>query len=353
MAARTQAGQRWRLVGIVVGASVLFGMVFGFFQVDNPAEDRTATLLAIGRGAWTGAVIAGLLSMFEAGAVAFPAIRRSARPPFLALLLYRSLLYLLVIVGGLWSGAAIFHITEAPPIGWNSTTYWQVGASATAGLAFNFLFMINRLLGPAVFRNFLTGRYHHPRIEHRVLLFADLVGSTAIAERIGDLEFHRFLNAVYGDLTRPVIATGGAIHKYVGDEMIVSWPDMPSTRIAALRCGLDAIRTLAEARTRYRGAFGAEPAIRVAVHAGPVVAGEMGDVKQEIVYLGDAMNTAARLVDCCRTLDRPLIASGELLDGLALPAGLDTEPMGETTIRGKSRPMALYALTGGGGGTRE
>lgn len=346
----SSARQHWRLVGIVVGTSILFGMVFGFFQVDDPAADRIATLLAIGRGAWTGAAIAGLLSVFEAGAITLPRSARFRRLPFLVVLFSRSLLYLVVIVGGLWSGAAIFRIDGAPPVGWNSETYWQVGASAIVGLAFNFMFMINRLLGPAVFRNFLTGRYHRPRVERRVLLFADLVGSTAIAERIGDLEFHRFLNAVYGDLTPPVLAARGVIHKYVGDEMIVSWPDMPATRIAALRCGLDAIGTLAEAAGRYSRDFGVVPAIRVAVHAGPVVAGEMGDVKQEIVYLGDAVNTAARLVDCCRALDRPLLTSGEVLDGLALPAGLLSEPMGETTIRGKTRPVVLHALRAGGGG---
>ena len=47
------------------------------------------------------------------------------------------------------------------------------------------MFYMNRLLGQHVLLNFVTGRYHQPRVEERVFLFIDMEGSTGFAERLG------------------------------------------------------------------------------------------------------------------------------------------------------------------------
>src|SRR3546814_1515333 len=70
----------------------------------------------------------------------------------------------------------------------------------------------------------MRGRYHQPRRENRLFVFFDMRGSTAIAERIGDVAFHRLLNRFFIDLTEAVLPWHGIVHKYVGDEMIVTWP---------------------------------------------------------------------------------------------------------------------------------
>jgi len=322
--------------GVAIAAAGGEGLVHGALQ-------RSAF-----RGLWTGGFIASLVVVAETFYVNGQAGAWMRRLSFTGQLLARTLLYLVVILSGIWSGTTLFQVTDASPFGWNSETAIQLGFSLAISLVINFAMAVNRLLGQAVFRNFLTGRYHRPVVERRVLLFVDLVGSTATAETIGDLAFHSLLRDVYRDLSGPVIDRAGVIEKYVGDEMIVSWPDRPETRLAAMQCGLDFQQVLDRAAPRYRERYGLSPRLRGAVHAGPVVTGEMGELRQEIVMLGDAMNTTARLVDLCRTHDRALLASDAVLAGdpdVAGQEGLRLEDIGSTAIRGRSQPIRLHALS--------
>ena len=70
-------------------------------------------------------------------------------------------------------------------------------------LGYNPLFGVNELLGPGVLFAFVAGRYYHPRLEERVLLFIDMRSSTAIAERLGEVRFLDFLNLFITDLSLP------------------------------------------------------------------------------------------------------------------------------------------------------
>jgi adenylate cyclase len=75
-----------------------------------------------------------------------------------------------------------------------------------------------------------------------------------------------------------------------------------------------------------------------------VIAGEMGDVKRQIVFLGDAVNAAARLEQACRDFDRDVLTSGELLDRLDLPAEVSVEALGPILLRGRTAPTDVFAL---------
>jgi adenylate cyclase len=219
--------------------------------------------------------------------------------------------------------------------------------SLAAALVFNFFLMLNRMLGQNVLGAFVTGRYHRPREEERIFLFADLAGSTATAERVGNARFHRLLNDVIMDLTEPVLEARGEIHAYVGDEVIATWPLARGLENAAcVRCCLDIQERLAARAPAYRRAYGVEPRLRMALHAGPVIAGEMGDVKRQIVFLGDAVNAAARLEQACRELDRDVLISEALLSRLDLPEGVCAEALGPIPLRGKAEPTRAFALSG-------
>jgi adenylate cyclase len=177
------------------------------------------------------------------------------------------------------------------------------------------------------------------------VLFLDLHGSTQLAERLGDKDFHRFLNRVFFDLTDPVIESGGEIYRYVGDEIIVSWrPGRDAQR--AVICAFAIEDALARRRADYIRAFGAAPHLRAALHAGPLVIGEMGDVKREIVMLGDTMNTAARIEEVCRAIGRDYIVSEIVLRRAApLPSGIRAESLGPMPLRGKETNIELFALS--------
>ena len=114
-----------------------------------------------------------------------------------------------------------------------------------------------------------------------------------------------------------------------------------------------ALDRLARRAPDYVREFGASAAVRAGLHCGEVVAGEMGSAKREIVFLGDTVNTAARIQELCRETGERVIASAELIDRLELPPGIAKRPLGDLRLRGKGAELALYALTRPGAGRRE
>jgi adenylate cyclase len=83
---------------------------------------------------------------------------------------------------------------------------------------------------------------------------------------------------------------------------------------------------------------------RAGLHCGPVVIGEMGSVKKEIVFLGDTLNTAARLQEICRQAGDRVLASAALLKVLELPFGITKRPLGDLHLRGNESDVVLFAL---------
>jgi len=95
----------------------------------------------------------------------------------------------------------------------------------------------------------------------------------------------------------------------------------------------------------YVGEFGVAVNIRAGMHCGPVVTGEMGSVKKEIVFLGDTVNTTARIQEMCRQTGERVLASADVVDRLELPPGVAKRSLGGLRLRGKENDVALYALT--------
>jgi adenylate cyclase len=218
--------------------------------------------------------------------------------------------------------------------------------SFAAAFVFTFIYDVNRLLGQNVLLNFVAGRYHRPRVEMRVFLFVDMEGSTGFAERLGPLAFHRLLNRFVIDLTEPIVAARGEIHSYVGDELIATWKlDEGVAHAHCVAACFSAMDRLARLAPDYRREFGAAVNFRAGMHCGPVVTGEMGSVKKEIVFLGDTVNTTARIQEMCRQTGDRVLASADLIDRLELPHDVAKRSLGGMGLRGKKNDVALYALT--------
>jgi adenylate cyclase len=208
------------------------------------------------------------------------------------------------------------------------------------------LFGVNDLLGPGVLFAFVAGRYYHPRLEERALLFIDMRSSTSIAESLGEVRFLAFLNRFVTDLSIAILEGGGEIHKYVGDEIISSWKLAAGPNDAGcIRACFSALNRLAEGGLAYERDFGFRADFRAGVHCGPVVVGELGFVKKEIALIGDAMNTTQRIQNACREADCRVLASSALLDRIVgLPSGISARALGPMPMRGKTQSVALFAL---------
>ncbi|MBV8796834.1 MAG: adenylate/guanylate cyclase domain-containing protein [Hyphomicrobiales bacterium] len=301
---------------------------------------QTFDLYGMTRGAVTGALIGVILTTFDAFVLNAPLGAPLRRAPFAVHVAIKTAIYLGVILFALRLG----H--DLVPTPRNSSEGGDVVFSLAAAFVFVFILDLNSLLGQNVLINFITGRYYAPRVESRVFLLIDMEGSTGLAERLGPLGFHRLVNRFVDDLTQPIVAARGEIHRYVGDELIATWK--LAEGITDGRCVtacFGAIDRLARRAPDYRRDFGAAVTVRAGLHCGPVVTGEMGSVKREIVFLGDTVNTAARIQDLCRQIGDRVIASAELVDQLELPAGIAKRSLGDLRLRGKGADLALYALT--------
>jgi adenylate cyclase len=219
---------------------------------------------------------------------------------------------------------------------------------AVVAVTIQVVLQLNRVIGASVVRYFVTGAYHHPTPEERIFLFVDLAGSTRLAERLGSARYFELLRRFVDDLTDPVLETGGEIYQYAGDEVVITWRMAAGRRDAScVRCFSSRRAPLARAAARYRRDFGVVPAFRGGLHGGPVTGGELGDLRRQIVFVGDILNTAARLEEYAKRSGADLVASGALLATLDLPAGIAAVPCGELALRGKGESVRAYALGAG------
>ena len=335
---RERTAFRIRSIVAVTAMSSVLGIWLG------SRFEPTATAMLT--GSITGALIGGTITCGEI--VLLQRGEALRRLPVLLALALRSAAYLAVF----FAAVAIAVVTVrligpgGAPVQAPAFTPSNFAISVSVAVAVNLFFTLRALLGAPTLTALLTGRYHQPRQEDRIVLFMDLRGSTTLAERLGDLDFHRFLNRVAFDVTDPVLESGGEIYRYVGDEIIVTWKLATGARDgAAVACIFAIAEALERRRGDYLGAFGAVPELRAALHAGRLIVGEMGDVKREIVMLGDTMNTTARIEQACRDLGRDIIASGAALRAVtALPPGVAAESLGPVALRGKEGEVELFAL---------
>ncbi len=138
----------------------------------------------------------------------------------------------------------------------------------------------------------------------------------------------------------------GEIYKYVGDEVIISWPEETARqRGLPVHCFVQFQARISQQAAGYQRDFGAVPAFRAGVHSGSVVAGELGDLKQEISYLGDVLNTTARLMEQARTTPHRLIISAAALGAAPLPPHCHMVNLGEFQPRGKQAAVRVFGLT--------
>lgn len=315
------------------------------------------TLIGVGLGWLIGGLGASMVAgsmigfLVSAGIVAFDVSwavglipRRWREAPFLVVIFTRSLVWMGVIVVGISvpllnvAGLSVADLVDQQFV-------IAVMVSFFAALLFNFVGQVNRLLGRRVLVRLIIGRYHRPREEVRVFLLIDLRGSTHIAERLGNLQYHAFLKRFISDVTGSVVRYRGEVHKYVGDEVILTWTAEEGLRDARCVRAVFAISdTLDAASDEYEADFGFVPDFWAGLHLGPVVAGEVGTIKHEIAFLGDTLNAAARIQQAGKELQRQFLASADIVSALALENDIAAESLGPIELRGIEDSVELYAL---------
>lgn len=333
--------EKWRTLARVLAVTVPIGTLIGFV-LGSLIGGAGASMAA---GAVIGLLVtAGIVGFNVSWAVGLiPAGWREA--PFLVVLLTRSLVWLAVIVVGVSLPLlTIAGLTFTDLV--DQQFVISITASFVAALLFNFVAQVDRLLGRGVLVSLVLGRYHRPREEVRVFLLVDLRESTQIAEQLGNLRYHAFLRRFIGDVTGSVMRFRAEVHRYVGDEVILTWTASDGLRDANCVRAAFAIADALEARSAdYEADFGRAPDFWAGLHMGAVVTGEIGTIKHEIAFLGDTLNEAARILQAGKDLRHWFVSSADVVAAVEWPSDLVSTSLGGIELRGVAESVELFAIT--------
>ena len=215
-------------------------------------------------------------------------------------------------------------------------------------LATTFGLELSRRLGKERLSSLITGRYRNPKEEIRVFLLVDLRDSTPLAERLGSVRFSGLLRDLFRDMTDSIRETDGEVVAYVGDEAILTWTERTGFADAnALRCFVGIRREIARRSESYERLYGVAPPLKCAIHLRPIVVTEFGDLRTDVAFHGDALNTATRILDECGPLRAELLLSATTAERLPPVSGVLLEPMGEVSLRGKGGLVGIVRATFG------
>ena len=177
-------------------------------------------------------------------------------------------------------------------------------------------------------------------------MFMDLRSSTTIAEKLGEQRYFNFLKDIFNHSTTSILETKGEIYQYVGDEIVISWKMHEGVDKAnCLNCFFKIQQTLKLRASYYKESYdGIIPEFKAGLHCGPVVAGEIGVIKRDIVFSGDVLNTASRIQEYCNKLNKQLLVSESLANELENQKDHDIQLVGEVELRGKEDKSQIYSI---------
>ena len=176
------------------------------------------------------------------------------------------------------------------------------------------------------------------------VLFADFVGFTTLSEELDAEVLQELVSGIFEDLAEQAVEHDGTIEKFIGDAIFVIFgapmahEDDPQR---ALRTALAMHRVFGEHAVRAKKDRGIELGLRIGVHTGMVVAGNVRSVA-EYGVMGDTVNTAARLQEAA--------PPGEIYVTQATFRLTNREftfrEVGPIEMKGKEKPVLAYALSG-------
>src|SRR4051812_17220470 len=330
-----------KTLALICAFTSLAGVIFQL--IDENRLDQNSVLLGFPLG-----LVFGVLELFL-----FPkAEARFRKWSFTKMFVFKTLLYTaiiytvttsLAIMVGVFQGRSLSEL----PAFLSSLGEFVLVVYTLAIYSLLVLFLqINHLLGEGILWKIIMGKYHRPREEERIFMFLDMKSSTTIAEQLGHVRFYALLNEVFHEITQPVLQTKAEIYQYIGDEVVLTWEVKHGLENSnCLKTFFLFQKSLLRNSERYLRDFGVTPAFKAGLHFGKVVSAQIGDLKREIVYNGDVLNTTARIQDECNKYRRDCLISGTLMKRLRPMNDFQWEKIETVTLRGKETEVELFSVT--------
>ncbi len=212
-------------------------------------------------------------------------------------------------------------------------------------LVISFINQVNKKYGPGVLLPLLLGKYRTPQEEERIFMFMDLKSSTSIAEQLGHLKYSSFIRDSFLDINQVLLPFNAEVYQYVGDEIVITWRVEDGLRnTACLGFYFACQQQFMNKSNYYNRLYGFLPHFKAGVHMGKVTAVEIGEIKRDIAYHGDTLNTAARIQSVCNEYNKNLLISEYLLQNIGLPHNFIAETLGMIQLKGKTMPVGIASV---------
>jgi len=211
----------------------------------------------------------------------------------------------------------------------------------------NFLYQVNKKFGHRNLMNLIMGKYSNPVEENRIFMFLDLRGSTTIAEKFGHKTYSKFIRDCYYDLTNSIIEYKAEVYQYIGDGVVLTWGlEEGLKNLNCFRLFFDFEDKLEKRREFYMKKYFVYPDFKAGMDMGEVTVSEIGEIKREIAYHGDVINTAARIEKQCSKMNKKLLISEYIADTLDRleTAGFEKKFEGDVKLAGKEHILRLYSI---------
>src|SRR4030095_9113636 len=150
-------------------------------------------------------------------------------------------------------------------------------------------------------------------------MFMDLKSSTSMAEKLGHLKYSSFIRDCFMDINQVLSPFNAQVYQYVGDEIVLTWKVRDGLKdFSCIRFFFACEKQFVDKFEYYTKHYGVLPHFKAGLHLGEVTAVEIGEIKRDIAYHGDTLNTAARIRSVCNDFDKKLLASESLLEKIGV-----------------------------------
>jgi adenylate cyclase len=218
--------------------------------------------------------------------------------------------------------------------------YWSLACMSAM-----FILQVNDKFGQGILISFLLGKYHQPKEENRIFMFMDLKSSTTYAENLGHIKYSQFIQDCFFDITDVITKYDAKIYQYVGDEVVLSWKIKEGIENGHCIKTFFAYDSLIQSKKKYyKDKYGIIPEFKAGLHLGKVTVAEVGEIKKELAYHGDVLNTAARIQGKCNEFKKRILVSEPMKAILEKQQLFDFSGITDVNLRGKARQVNLYSV---------
>jgi len=228
---------------------------------------------------------------------------------------------------------------------WDAFFYLLLIYTIVSGLVISFINQANKKYGPGILLPLLLGKYRKPKEEERFFLFMDLKSSTSIAETLGHLDYSSFIRDSFMDINSLLSEYNAQIYQYAGDEVVITWTIGEGMKnFSCIQFYFACEERFNKRSTHYMKQYGQVPEFKAGLHMGKVTVVEIGDIKRDIAYHGDTLNTAARIQSVCNLYNKRFLTSTYVLEKMRPGKSYKIETIGMVQLRGKSQPVEIASI---------